>query len=116
MNELYPELINYIFDHCWQFRSELEKKAINHYVAKLKFGKRKKLHPKLVELRDRNLTTDKNALNLLKSGYSNFIKNTATRIYNEHKHELEFNLCPKCGKIARTPKAKQCRFCSHDWH
>ncbi len=26
------------------------------------------------------------------------------------------NTCPKCGHLARTPKAKQCRFCGHDWH
>ena len=26
------------------------------------------------------------------------------------------NNCPKCGKLARTPRAKQCRYCRHDWH
>lgn len=26
------------------------------------------------------------------------------------------NRCPKCSKIARTPKAKQCPWCFHDWH
>ena len=25
------------------------------------------------------------------------------------------NKCPNCGKLARTPKAKQCRFCGHKW-
>jgi hypothetical protein len=26
------------------------------------------------------------------------------------------NNCPQCGKLARTPRAKQCRHCKHDWH
>jgi uncharacterized C2H2 Zn-finger protein len=26
------------------------------------------------------------------------------------------NRCPRCGEVAKTPKAKQCRFCKHDWH
>jgi hypothetical protein len=116
VKELYPELIDYIFDHCWQYRSELEKKAINHHIGTLKFGNRKNLHPKLIEVRDRHITTDKDALDLLKNGYRKFIENTATRIYKDHKAELDLNLCPECGKIARTPKARQCRFCCYDWH
>ncbi len=116
MKELYPELINYIFDHCWQFYSETEKKAVNHHIGTRRFGKRKNLHPKLVEIRDRYITNDKAALNLLKNGYAEFITNTATRIYKDHKTELGLNLCPKCEKITRTPKAKQCRFCFFDWH
>jgi hypothetical protein len=39
----------------------------------------------------------------------------ALRIYEKHKNEI-INLCPKCQKLARTPKAKQCRHCGHDWH
>jgi ribosomal protein L40E len=25
------------------------------------------------------------------------------------------NLCPKCNGIARTPEAKQCRYCKYTW-
>jgi hypothetical protein len=25
------------------------------------------------------------------------------------------NTCPQCGQLARTPLAKQCRHCGHDW-
>lgn len=39
----------------------------------------------------------------------------ANRILNDHYEEV-INNCPKCGKLARTPKAKQCRYCQFDWH
>lgn len=117
MKDLYPELIDYVFQHCWKFFNDLEQKAINHHAATIKFKDWPDInHPKLIEIRERNLTTDEDALALLENGYIEFIINTSTRIYMEHKHEIYFNLCPKCSKIARTPKAQQCRFCLHDWH
>lgn len=30
--------------------------------------------------------------------------------------ELFINRCPKCNRIVRTPLAKQCLWCGHDWH
>jgi hypothetical protein len=29
---------------------------------------------------------------------------------------LSVNRCPRCDRIARTPLAKQCFWCGHDWH
>ncbi len=53
---------------------------------------------------------------LLESGYDEFELFVATRIMDENPEKVIFNNCPKCGKLARTPYAKQCRFCSYDWH
>lgn len=39
----------------------------------------------------------------------------AERLLKEHENEI-INNCPKCGRLARTPKAKQCRYCGFDWH
>jgi len=117
VDEIYPELLEYIFENCWTYYSETERKAKDHHFGIIKFGKYPdNVLPKIDEAKKRFLTTDKNALKLLENGYSEFIITTATRIYNEHKNELGLNLCPKCGKVTRTPKAKQCRFCSNDWH
>jgi len=37
-------------------------------------------------------------------------------LITDYKDQLFFNNCPKCEKLARTPYAKQCRHCGHDWH
>ncbi|WP_430409565.1 hypothetical protein [Kordia sp.] len=114
---MYPELLDYIFNYCSKYYSETEQKAKDHYFGTLKFGNYPgNKSPKIDELKKRFLATDTNALKLLENGYPEFIRTTATRIYHEHMHELDLNVCQKCKKITRTPKAKQCRFCFHDWH
>ncbi|WP_148639436.1 hypothetical protein [Aquimarina longa] len=110
---LSPELIDYIYKYHQGFFNNIENKAMNHYVTKMKFKNyENNIPPEFKKL----ITDDKKALGLLKKGYKRFVKNTAERIYKEHRKELNLNLCPKCNKIARTPQAKQCRFCSYDWH
>lgn len=117
MKQLYPELIDYIFQHCGKYYSTLEKEAINHHFAVIKFGKYSiGQHQKIDEVKERFLSEKSGVLKLLENGYPEFIVNTATRIFKEHENQLELNLCAKCDKIARTPMAKQCRFCGNDWH
>ncbi len=62
------------------------------------------------------LTEDEQTLKLLQNGIEHFRLKTAERILNENSDNIEFNKCPECGELARTPKVKQCRFCVHDWH
>jgi len=114
--KLYPELIDYIFGYQSKFKTNNENSAERHWFAmgKSDNGNNKSFYN---YFKERNLVSeDKEVLALLELGFNNFKEKVATRIFNEHKDELELNLCPKCFKIARTPLAKQCRFCYHDWH
>ena len=40
----------------------------------------------------------------------------AERVLREMPEQVEFNQCPRCGGLARTPRARQCRHCYFDWH
>lgn len=62
------------------------------------------------------LTKDQKVLHLLLNGYDNFQIQTAKRILEQNPDKVFFNNCTKCGKLARTPFAKQCRFCGYSWH
>ena len=62
------------------------------------------------------LSRDPEVLRLANDGIDAFIVRTAQRIVDEHSNEIAFNHCPRCGALAKTPKARQCRFCRHDWH
>lgn len=113
------ELADYIFNYCSEFCNDTERKAKDHHFGQVKFKNyrdRENLPGQLKKAITRFHTDDPKAIELLKNGYPDFIMKTAERIYNDHKSELKLNLCPQCHKIARTPQAKQCRFCGHDWH
>lgn len=38
----------------------------------------------------------------------------AQYVLAESRDKIFFNYCPACGKLARTPLARQCR-CGHSW-
>jgi hypothetical protein len=62
------------------------------------------------------LSNDPEVLNLTRRGWNVFVEQTAQRILDKHGFEIRFNYCCRCGGLARTPTAQQCRFCRHDWH
>ncbi|HVW98178.1 MAG TPA: hypothetical protein VHA56_19560 [Mucilaginibacter sp.] len=62
------------------------------------------------------LSDDPAILNYLNEGYMQFLLNCAQRILADHPDKIYFNFCPTCGKLARTPFAKQCRYCKEEWH
>lgn len=113
---LYPELVDYIFNYCSKYMTDDEKKVqwLHFEMLKNNDGIIGKAYT--IFKNKGFLSTDQEATNLLKNGYSSFKETVAIRIYEEHKEDLGLNLCPNCFKIARTPNAKQCRFCFHNWH
>lgn len=109
---LYPELIEYIYYHCQQFQTSDEKTAgrTAMYATELNASYKEFMIKK-------GWYSDAEHIKaMIGKGFDEFKVNVAIRVYKEHKDELSLNLCPKCFKIARTPLAKQCRFCFHDWH
>jgi hypothetical protein len=111
------EQANYVIDHYSILLTIEEKAALKHYRSTLKLeetpddASRKNMYYKAGWL-----SAHPKVLSLLDQGYSQFITNCATRILNDNYADVYFNLCPKCNKLARTPYAKQCRYCKHDWH
>ncbi len=112
--------VDYILNHFSHLMTINERAAWKHwstnykidngdYVSEEQKEKRRKVSKKAGWI-----SSDPKILGLLKEGIENFRLKTAERIFKEET--VEFNCCPKCGSIARTPRAKQCRFCSYDWH
>ncbi|NHZ87717.1 hypothetical protein F2P45_01525 [Massilia sp. CCM 8733] len=40
----------------------------------------------------------------------------ADKLLGLHKALIFANACPSCGKLLRTPRARQCLKCGHSWH
>jgi hypothetical protein len=62
------------------------------------------------------LRRSKTILTLISEDPEKFLKTTCNRLLKEHKDKIVLNYCPRCGALARTPKAKICPKCSFNWH
>jgi len=111
--------IKYILDYYSNFMTEEEGKAWRHWSTEYKMEhsdstpQQKESRIK-VSLKSGWMSTDENILKLLENGIDEFRRKVAERIIKSNT--IEFNNCPNCNKLTRTPKAKQCRFCQFDWH
>lgn len=113
--------IDYVFNNYRQFWTEEETTAYSHFctLAGMENQSREAKAEKAKYYLTKawmTIKTDRATLNLLKDGFEAFKLNLTNRIYKEHQNDIQLNLCPQCGEIARTPQAKQCRWCGHDWH
>jgi hypothetical protein len=52
----------------------------------------------------------------LAGGAEAYRQRVRDRVLQEHVTEAVVNRCPRCGKVVRTPLAKQCLWCGFDWH
>ena len=116
-SKLEPELIDYIFNFHQNYFTREERLAQRHLHGEMKFGSIEELIQEKKERRmERYATDDPEALQMVQVGFGQFKRMVVSRIWAAHGTELSINRCPKCGRAARTPQARQCRFCLNDWH
>jgi hypothetical protein len=110
--------IDYILNYFSRFMTLKEAAAMKHYITSAKFSKPISTDSDTKDflLEKGWLSNDKDVAVLLTDGYQLFRLNTAERILKENTGKIYFNHCPNCGKLARTPQAKQCRHCGYSWH
>lgn len=107
----------YIRQFCTEFYNEKEKLADRHAMGMMKLKSASGSEEGRQRYLEMGLITERpEVLELLKDGYDAFVENACLRIWKEHQDDIELNLCPRCTRIARTPEARQCRFCGFDWH
>jgi hypothetical protein len=108
------EEVDYIINHFNNLISEPERIAMKHHfyadeIDGSSLRKRWYLERKWI-------TEDLEILKLLDGGYEQLRLRAAENALKNHPDKVYFNRCEICGKVARTPLARQCRFCGHDWH
>jgi len=116
-----PDLAYYVVEYYFNLMNDVERRAYNHLAGTMKATKgRDDLAAQREAINHRSfhrlLTSDPQVLELTKDGMQAFRTRVAARILVDHEKELRLNYCPQCQKLARTPNARQCRFCGYDWH
>ena len=108
-------LKNYVLEHFYHLFTELEKLGFKAAMAEEKAKNSSSNMAKM--LRDRwGSKNNPDVVKALSNGYEEFREAVFQRLMNDHSNDIEINRCPKCNKIARTPRAKQCRWCFYQWH
>lgn len=52
----------------------------------------------------------------LADGAEAFRRRVRERVLAEAAGAVFVNRCPRCERVVRTPLARQCLWCGHDWH
>lgn len=113
------ELAQYIVNYFTELLTDQEKLGLRHLSSKYKLDHAytKDNMADMVKAYKRLgwLTEDKEILELVGKGEDELNRMVAMRILAEHGDKVFINQCPQCGRLARTPFARQCRHCAHEW-
>jgi len=114
-------LARYVMAHFSQLMNAQETMAYRHLIGAMKAAHGRsdaaaQLEARTNKMFSQLLSDDPLVLQLARDGYEVFAERTAERIMAENGDRVFLNLCPRCSGLARTPTARQCRFCGLDWH
>lgn len=119
--ELNREVAHYIVRFHLHLMTDAERRARGHLFATMKatMGRsdtaaQREAHNS--KLKFPGLSSEPDVLRLASDGYEAFEMRAAKRILQDSGDKVLLNCCPRCGQVARTPTAKQCRWCGYDWH
>jgi len=113
--------VEYIFMYFSNLMTSLESKAWRHHTCSVQLEDRNnpddeaKTERENIYFKKGWMSKDPEVLTLLENGVEAFKINVAKRICKEHKETVKYNYCKNCSELARTPKARQCRFCGYTW-
>lgn len=111
------ETINHIISFYTRFMTAAEQAALRHIDVSKRLEANETTSARL-SFYERNgwLTKDPEALELIWRGEKALKEDIALRVLSDSKNDIQLNYCPKCCRLARTPQAKQCRYCFYTWH
>jgi hypothetical protein len=110
------ELQKYLLDHCREWMLPEEIRALTR-IALTQYGEEVERKLVLIESKMEAFYgfADEQTNQLVELGKEKLEIKIAERLLKDSADKL-INNCPKCGKLAKTPRAKQCRYCKHYWH
>jgi predicted RNase H-like HicB family nuclease len=109
------ELRDYIWWHCKHLRTDLERRADYVAVVRAKYSGPDREEERQFWLKNEGVTEGPDVDRALSAGWEAFRETVIQRIVSEWGESI-INRCPRCSRIVKTPKARQCLWCGHDWH
>ena len=110
------ELTRYVLSYNGGLMTTLENWIVRAIHAEQKADSVQSEHiASLLRSRLGRLSDDKVA-HALEAGPIACRRSIRDRLLRDHGDLIEINRCPSCFRVVRTPRARQCFWCGHDWH
>ena len=106
----------YVVDHYTHLMTRTEQSALS--ALRMMAKARATDDPRMAEMlskRWRN-PTDRIVREALEIGSEAFHRRLAKRLLVDQASKIDLNRCPRCDRVPRTPKARQCPWCFFRWH
>jgi hypothetical protein len=109
------ELTRYVWDHFSHLMTDFERRVGLAILGRAKAATAgaDPSHPLLTRW---GRTDDPEVNAALADGPERFRRRVSARVLSEAGAEVFVNRCPRCARVVRTPKARQCFRCGFDWH
>jgi hypothetical protein len=95
----------------------LERRVTEYIVPIVSNAEHTKIRRLYAFLENRDGHVDDDAVHrAFQTPYHQRVANAVDRLLDMRRDEIRENRCDKCHRLARTPVARQCLWCGHDWH
>jgi len=107
-------LTEYVWKHCYTYMTEFERAGMKAVLSREKAAATDSQQMKRMILQKWASDNDSKVVAALTYGHEAFRAAVRDRVLRDHPEIVA--RCPRCNRVLRTPKARQCRWCLHDWH
>jgi hypothetical protein len=111
-------LTRYVWHHCQHLMSDVERRAYRVGMAATKADAaiERGSHSLARVLLERwGGDGEAEVRAALADGYEAFRQRVTRKLLSDARVQAMINRCPECGRVVRTPRARQCLWCKHVW-
>lgn len=109
------ELTQYIWDHFYLLMTEFERRVGLAIIGRAKATAMGAAETSMIQRRWGQVGVPE-IDTALADGPEAFRRRVRDRVLSERGAEVFINRCSRCGRVVRTPQARQCFWCGFDWH
>jgi hypothetical protein len=107
-------LTDYVWSQCYECMTDFERAGVKAVHARFKAAATDSERLRRVILEKWGGENDPAVIAALAQGEDTFRVAVRDRVLRDHPGIVA--RCPKCDRVLRTPRARQCRWCLHAWH
>jgi hypothetical protein len=107
-------LTEYVWSQCYTHMTDFERAGVQAVHARFKAAATDSERMRRMILGKWGGENDPGVIAALAQGEDAFRVAVRDRVLRDHPEVVA--RCPKCNRVLRTPRAKQCRWCFHAWH